>query len=184
MTRVVAGSARGRQLIVPADGTRPTSDRAREALFNSLASRLPIVGARVMDLYAGSGAVGIEALSRGAAHARFIESDLQAADIISSNLRILGLGSGVVTKALVAPTLAKSPDAPYDIVFADPPYATDEAEVDAMLAALVGKGWLAPEAILVVERGAKGPERNWPQSVTALASKRYGAGVLWYGRAR
>ncbi len=185
MPRIVAGAARGRRISVPARGTRPTSDRAREALFNSLAALLDLDGARVLDLYAGSGGVGLEALSRGAALAVLVDSDRAAVEVLRANATALGLPGARVVKAPVAAHLsAGHPDAPFDLVFADPPYALGDDALGGVLAALTAPGWLAPGAVLVVERSARGTPPPWPPSVDALQQRRYGESVLWYGRSR
>lgn len=188
MTRIVGGVARGRRLSVPARGTRPTSDRAREALFNSLAALVDLEGAHVLDLFAGSGAVGLEALSRGVAAAVFVESDRGAADVVKANLAALGLPGGRVERRPVAAALAAgpqaTPEAPFDVVFADPPYALDEDDLAAVLDALARPGWLAADAVVVVERSARSPEPRWPAAIEGTRSKRYGEGALWYGRPR
>src|SRR4051795_2372459 len=180
MTRVIAGAAGGRRLAVPpGTGTRPTSDRAREGLFSTWQSLLggPLDGERVLDLYAGSGAVGLEALSRGAAHALLVEHDARAARIIRENIRALGIGDRArLANGRVAQVLAAGPgdEGPYDVVFADPPYPMADAEVAAALAALVGNGWLAPGAVVAVERGTRGPALTWVDGITAERSRRYG----------
>ncbi len=184
MTRIVAGAAKGRQLVVPPRGTRPTSDRAREALFSTLAGLLDLDGARVLDLYAGTGAVGLEALSRGAAHVTFVESDRTAAAAVQRNVDAVGLPGASVVRSTVDTYLAGHPDGPFDFAYADPPYALDEAALAGVLAALARPGWLAPGAVVVVERSARGPEPRWPGVIHSVKQKRYGEGVLWYGQRR
>jgi 16S rRNA (guanine966-N2)-methyltransferase len=184
VTRVIAGTAGGRRLIVPTGrDTRPTSDRAREGLFATVHALLgPLADLRVADLYAGSGAVGLEALSRGAAHALLVESRPRAAKIIRANIDALGLPGADLIADRVDRVLRLSPDEPYDIVFADPPYAMADAEVTAMLQALHRRGWLAADAIVVVERATRGPALTWPAGYVADRERRYGEGTLWYGR--
>ena len=182
MTRIVAGIARGRRLEVPPAGTRPTSDRAREAMFNSLRSLLDLDGAHVLDLYAGSGAVGLEALSRGAAAVSLVEADRVACAVLRRNIEALALPGARLVARPVAAFLAGEPQQ-YQFVFADPPYALGDPELAAMLSRLIA-GWLAPDAVVVVERDARGAEPDWPDGVTPVMNRRYGAGVLWYGRAR
>ena len=182
LTRIVAGLARGRRLEVPPRGTRPTSDRAREAMFNSLRSLLDLAGAHVLDLYAGSGAVGLEALSRGAATVTLVDSDRLACAVLGRNVEAVSLPGARVVARPVAAFLAGEPQA-HGFVFADPPYSLGDAELAAALSRLAG-GWLAPEAVLVVERGARAAEPPWADEVTPVMNRRYGAGVLWYGRAR
>ena len=182
--RIVSGAAKGRRLHVPARGTRPTSDRAREGLFNSLGSLVDLAGARVLDLFAGSGAVGLEALSRGAAQATFVESDRAACEVLRRNVQAVGLPGATVLRRPVAPVLAERPDEPYQFVFADPPYALAEAAVRAVLGSLLDGDWLADGALLVLERSARAPEPQWPEGVAVVMNRRYGEGMLWYGRAR
>lgn len=181
MTRVIGGTAGGRRLRVPPGGrTRPTSDRAREGLFSTLASLVGSMdGLRVADLFAGSGAVGLEALSRGAAHVLFVESDAKAVAVLRDNVRALGLGDSDVRHDTVQRVLASAPTTAYDVVFLDPPYVDP---VDEVLAALVDLGWLAPEAVVAVERASRGGAPRWPAGVAAVRSRRYGEGTLWYGR--
>jgi 16S rRNA (guanine966-N2)-methyltransferase len=184
MTRIVAGTLGGRRLAVPPGRvTRPTSDRVREGLFSTLDALAEVAGCRFADLYAGSGAVGLEAASRGAATVLLVESDARAARVAAANVAALDLG-GVcrVVRAPAATVVAGGPDGPYDAVFADPPYAMAEDVVAALLAGLVGYGWLGPGAVVVVERSSRSPEPAWPDGVTADRRRRYGESVLWYGR--
>ncbi|HZB51190.1 MAG TPA: 16S rRNA (guanine(966)-N(2))-methyltransferase RsmD [Mycobacteriales bacterium] len=184
MTRIVAGEAGGRRLAVPpGDRTRPTSDRTREALFGTLATLLELPGARVLDLFAGSGAVGLEAVSRGAAAALLVDADARAAAVARANAAALGLADRVtVRRDRVERVLATPPAEPYGLAFADPPYGLAGAELDVILATLTGNSWLAPGAVLVVERSSRGPGPAWPAGVRAVKERRYGEGTLWYGR--
>src|SRR4051812_24057597 len=182
VTRIVAGVAKGRPLAVPPRGTRPTSDRTREALFSTLAGLLDLDGARVLDLYAGTGAVGLEALSRGAAHVTFVESDRTAAATVQRNVDTVGLPGARVVRSPVETFLTAAPDDPFDLAFADPPYALDERALAAMLHPLAD--WLALDAVVVVERSARGPEPRWPDVIQSVKQKRYGEVLLWYGRRR
>lgn len=186
MTRIIAGSARGRRLKTPAgSATRPTSDRVREALFSTLESRLgDLTGLRVLDLYAGTGAVGLEALSRGAGLLTSVESDRRTARLITQNAETLGFRRVEVVALPVARALAAPPRAPYDLVFADPPYPLPEAELGQALALLAGQGWVGPDSLAVVERSARSPEPTWPEGLVPERSKDYGETVLWYVRAR
>ncbi|EFG64569.1 16S rRNA (guanine(966)-N(2))-methyltransferase RsmD [Streptomyces sp. SPB074] len=187
MTRVIAGTAGGRRLAVPpGTGTRPTSERAREGLFSTWEALLggPLDGERVLDLYGGSGAVGLEALSRGAAHALLVESDARAVRTIRANVRDLGLPGAEVRQGKAAQIVAgPPPEAPYDLVFLDPPYAVPDAELGEILITLRTRAWLAEEALVTVERGTRGGEFGWPDGFGALRSRRYGEGTFWYGRA-
>lgn len=173
MTRIVAGAAGGRRLAVPPKGTRPTTDRVREALFNVLAARLDFDGLRVLDLYAGSGALGLEALSRGAASVTFVENDRRAAEVINGNIGTVGLPGATVRRGVVATVLAGAAT-PMDLVFADPPYETPTADVDAVLAALDDNGWVAAGGVVVVERPVSAPMLSWPAGWTAWPDRRYG----------
>ncbi|MEY8038847.1 16S rRNA (guanine(966)-N(2))-methyltransferase RsmD [Saccharopolyspora cebuensis] len=180
MTRIVAGSAGGRRLEVPPRGTRPTSERVREALFSSLESLLDLAGARVLDLYGGSGALGLEALSRGAAHATFVEHDRRAAGLIRRNAAALGFTGVRVEQAKAETALAAGCEEPFDVVLADPPYDLGTAALDRVLAALVDGGWTAPGAVVVVERSTRDAEPGWPPPLAALRTRRYGdTAVHW-----
>ncbi|WP_256104902.1 16S rRNA (guanine(966)-N(2))-methyltransferase RsmD [Streptomyces sp. ODS05-4] len=186
MTRVIAGTAGGRRLAVPpGNGTRPTSDRAREGLFSTWEAFLGALdGARVADLYAGSGAVGLEALSRGAAHALLVEADQRAARTLKENVRALGLpGAEVRTGKAEQVVTGPAPGRPYDVVFLDPPYAVPDADLREILITLRRGGWLAEDALVTVERATRGGAFGWPEGVEPLRSRRYGEGTLWYGRA-
>ncbi|MFI6598037.1 16S rRNA (guanine(966)-N(2))-methyltransferase RsmD [Nonomuraea sp. NPDC050536] len=184
MTRIIAGIAGGRRLAVPTGrGTRPTSDRAREGLFLTLDSLHGLRGARVMDLYAGSGAVGLEALSRGAAHALLVESDSKAVRTIKANVQALGLPGADVVADRVERVLAREPDEPYDIVFADPPYVVSSEQVVAVLEALRDNGWLAEDALVAFERETRGKALEWPEGYIEERVRRYGEASVWYGRA-
>lgn len=187
MTRVIAGRAGGRRLAVPpGNGTRPTSDRAREGLFSTWQSLLggPLDGERVLDLYAGSGAVGLEALSRGAGHVLLVEADARAARTVRENVRALGLPGAEVRAGKAEQTIRTAPPPdPYDLVFLDPPYAVADDALREILLTLRTGGWLAPDALVTVERGTRGGEFRWPDGFDALRSRRYGEGTFWYGRA-
>ena len=183
MTRIVGGSARGRRLTVPPRGTRPTSERAREALFNTLNSESDLSGARVLDLFAGSGAVGLEALSRGAQAAVFVESDRKAAVVLQDNIAALGLPGATLHRCTVDTYLAAvGADEPFDIVFADPPYAMAAQLVARLLETLTDERWVVDGGIVVVERAWRDAEPEWPSEMKAIKQRRYGEGCLWYGR--
>jgi len=185
MTRIVAGVAGGRRLTAPPGReTRPTSDRVREALFASLRSEVgELEGLDVLDLYAGSGAVGCEALSRGARSVLFVESARNAVACIRRNLRELGLAGGEVRAADVERLVSAPADHAYDIAFLDPPYAVSDERVRGVLSALLRHGWLVPEAVVVVERATRGGPFTWPDGFEPLRSRRYGETTLWYGLA-
>lgn len=186
VTRIVAGRYGGRRLNAPTGAnTRPTADRVREALFSALEAQIGLAGTRFADLFAGSGTVGLEALSRGADHVLLVEADPKAARIIRGNIETLGAtGAARLVTGKVAAALAAGPDGgPYDIVFIDPPYAVDERELAAVLSALVGGGWLADGALVVVERSGRSPEPAWVPGITGERQRRYGETALWYGRA-
>ena len=179
MTRVISGSARGRRLAVP-DGTttRPTSDRAREGLFSSLLSLLDLEGTRVLDLYAGSGALGLEALSRGAGSATLVESDPAAAAVLRKNVETLGLPGAFVVAVEVERFLAVDPEPRYDLALLDPPY---ELEVAPALELL--RPWLAEDAVVVVERRTRRSTFAWPEGYERVRERTYGEATLWYARA-
>jgi len=184
VTRIVAGSLGGRRITAPAGrDTRPTSDRVREALFSTLESLTDLAGCRFVDLYAGSGAVGLEAASRGASAVLLVESDPKAARTARHNISALDLGAVCqLAPAKVATVLGAGTTRPYDIVFADPPYAMEAQELGHTLAALVDGGWLAADAVVAIERSTRSPEPPWPDGVTPERGRRYGETALWYGR--
>jgi 16S rRNA (guanine966-N2)-methyltransferase len=184
VTRIVAGSRGGRRLVVPSGvATRPTSDRVREALFSTVESMTELVGCRFADLYAGSGAVGLEAASRGAAAVLLVESDARAARTIRTNITTLGLaGTCELSTAKVATILATPPASSYDVIFADPPYATPDTEIAALLAALVR--WLAADGIAVLERSTRSAPPSTVDALPLDRTRRYGETALHYFRAR
>lgn len=183
MTRIVAGTAGGRRIAVPpGTGTRPTSDRVREALFASLTSELGgFDGLAVLDLYAGSGAVGLEALSRGATQVLLVESDRRAAQVVRGNVATLGLPGATVQARAVEQLAAGTAPTAYDVVFADPPYDLPSDTLAQVLTDLAGHGWLAPDAIVVVERDRRSGW-TWPPGFDPLRDRRYGETVLHYAQ--
>ncbi|MCW0215309.1 MAG: 16S rRNA (guanine(966)-N(2))-methyltransferase RsmD [Pseudonocardia sp.] len=180
MTRIIAGVGGGRRLAVPASGTRPTSDRVREALFSALSHDPGLDGAAVLDVCAGSGALGLEALSRGAAHATFVESDRKAAAVLRRNVADLGLG-GDVRLGAAGTVLAGPADRAYDVVLVDPPYEVPDAEIAGWLTAAHRGGWVAEDAVIVVERARRSREFPWPEPFGAVRERRYGDTVLHVG---
>ncbi|RPI22966.1 MAG: 16S rRNA (guanine(966)-N(2))-methyltransferase RsmD [Actinobacteria bacterium] len=170
--RIIAGAAKGRPLTAPQAGTRPLTARARQALFNSLGSALD--GALVLDLYAGSGSLGLEALSRGAAGAVFVESGRRAAHALRGNVATVGLGGEVVVDDVVR--FLGRDDRAYDLIFVDPPYEEPAAVVDRVIALAAAR--LAQGAILVVHRrsGDQAPSADFPAH---LERRRYGDATLY-----
>ncbi len=178
MTRIIAGVVGGRTLRTPRGSkTRPTSDRVREALFSALAARDILAGARVLDLYAGSGALGLEALSRGSVSATFVESDRATAQLIADNARSLALAGARVVSRSVLEVLRGEPESTYDLAFLDPPYPLGEDELAQTLSAV--ERWLAPEALVIVERSSRSPQPTWPEHWAAERVRRYGETALW-----
>lgn len=189
MSRIIAGSAKGRRLEAPkGQATRPTADRVREALFTMLSSWLGTVeqppaeqleGIRFLDLYAGSGAIGLEAASRGADHVLAVEKSPATARLISSNAEQLGLRLTVTgTSALTA---VRSLSEPFDIVYIDPPYSEPSDNIDALLADLVASGGLAPRALVVIERSKRSVPPSWPGEFEETWDRRYGETALYLG---
>jgi 16S rRNA (guanine966-N2)-methyltransferase len=183
MTRIISGKWKSRLLSVPQAVTRPTASRVREAIFSTLLHELgSLSDLQVLDLYAGSGALGIEAISRGANNAHFVDNDRVAISIINSNLGGLGHVSTQVVKSNVATYLGQpSAGVAFDLVFMDPPYSVVDAVVEDQVAALVGHGWLNEDAMVVIEREAKS-ELEWPQGFEAQEPRIYGDTSVWYGR--
>lgn len=178
MTRIIAGAAKGRRLAVPADVTRPTADRVREALFSAVSARMDLDDARALDLYAGSGALGLEALSRGAREVLLVESDARAAAVARANVGTLALPGCTVKNSTVLAALGVSPAEPYDLVLADPPYALEEDAVMRVLEALVDGGWVGEGSLVVLERSARGPGTVWPPELECEVVRRYGEARL------
>jgi len=182
MTRVVAGSYGGRRLAVPPSQTRPTSEKVREALGSALNALDAITGVSVLDLYAGSGAVAIELLSRGAERAVLVEQNKQAAGIARKNLASVD-GSGEVVTSSVISFVGAPASQQFDVVFIDPPYDLPTADVQAVLASLATNNWLAPDAVVVVERRHRDGAIEWPPGIRSYRNKRYGDTTLYYGLA-
>ncbi len=174
MTRIIGGVAGGRRIAVPPRGARPTTDRVRESLFNIVTARRDLTGLAVLDLYAGSGALGLEALSRGAASALFVESDQRNAAVIARNIETLGLTGATLRRGAVAAVLAAGTTSPVDLVLADPPYDTESAEVDAVLVALTIHGWVREGTVVVVERAAASAALAWPAGWSPWPQRVYG----------
>lgn len=186
MSRIIGGAAGGRRIATPrGSATRPTSDRVREALFSAVESWCgSLQGLRFLDLYAGSGAVGLEAWSRGAGIVTLVESDRRTAALIAQNARTLGFATADVVRGSVASVLATPPAAPYDLVFLDPPYPLADDVVGADLELLVSRDWLVPGAMVIVERSSRSGEPPWPDGLVREREKRYGETTLWYAEAR
>lgn len=188
--RIVAGRARGRRLAVPPGGTRPTSDRVREAMFSALEAALgPLDGLRVLDLYAGTGALGLEALSRGAASAVLVESDRRASQVLRSNIDAVGLpGAEVVAGRVEQVVQQPAAGTAFDLVLADPPYDLASADLAAVLVHLIDGGWVANGSWAVIERARRDVDAPWPppkpggRAWVGLRERTYGDTTLWYGR--
>ncbi len=182
MTRIIAGTYGGRSLrTLPGDGTRPTTDRTREALFSSLESSFGgLNDLRVLDLFAGSGTIGLEAASRGAVHIDLVEQDRRAADVIRANVAELDCHVAHVRTQPAERFVQTVPVVPYDVIFVDPPYAYPHDDLAALLVAMGNTSWLSADGLIVVER-AKRDRFVWPQPLVAVREKRYGETILWYG---
>lgn len=180
MTRIIAGVAGGRRLAVPPKGTRPTTDRVREALFSRLDARLDWSGLAVLDLYAGSGALGLEALSRGAAQVVLVEQHAAACEVIRRNVAAVGLPGSTVLQIDAAHLVTRAP-VPCDLVLADPPYDVPADAVAHLFERLAGVGWLAGDAEVVVERPTRDESDPLPPGWSYL-HKAYGETCLWYGQ--
>lgn len=169
--------------VPPGTNTRPTSDRVREALFSSVESAMgSLDGRRVLDLFAGSGALGLEAVSRGAGSAVMIEKDARAAATIRANVAELGIAGVRVVHNSVERVLAGSvPGDPFDLVLADPPYDLASSRLVDLLK-LLAAGWLGADALVVVERDRRSESLTWPTGIESLRERRYGETMLWYGR--
>lgn len=181
VTRIIAGTARGARLDVPGSGTRPTSDRVRESLFGALDSADAIAGAHVLDLYAGSGALGLEALSRGAASTDLVERGRQAAAVIRRNVAIVAKAGAPTARVHEGAVLAflQRAAGPFDLVFSDPPYDLDDAAMTADLVALAPL--LSPHALVIVERARRSTPPDFAAAgLEPLREKAYGDTALWW----
>lgn len=187
MTRIIAGAARGRRLAVPPKGTRPTSDRVREAMFSSIDSdlrsrQLMWSGVRVLDLFAGTGALGLEALSRGAAQALMVERSREAARVLKANVAVVGSERAtVLIDDVLGLRALPAPEGGMNLCFADPPYEWPATDIADLLTGLDAAGWLAPEALVIVERPAKDPSSPLPAVWADTRRRPYGDTALWYG---
>jgi 16S rRNA (guanine966-N2)-methyltransferase len=178
MSRIIGGVAGGRRLVMPKGrGTRPTSDRVREGLFSSLGGVL--AGRSFLDLYAGSGAVGLEAASRGASPVVLVERDPRALTAMRVNVAALGLAGVQLRAEAVSRYLTETDRHAFEVVFLDPPY---DDQVEDVLTALFERGWVAHDGVVVVERAARDAGPSWPEGVVTDRSRRYGDTTLWYGR--
>jgi 16S rRNA (guanine966-N2)-methyltransferase len=182
--RIIAGEAGGRRLAVPpGEGTRPTSDRVKESVFSALGPAR-LVGARVLDLYAGSGALGLEALSRGAADALLVEREGAAARAIRANIETLGFGdrAGLRVGSVVAVLAGRAPEHRFDLALLDPPYDVSGQEVEEAVRFLVEREWLTPEATVVVERPAGFPALQWPDGWGSTWERCYGDTLVLFAQ--
>jgi 16S rRNA (guanine966-N2)-methyltransferase len=182
VTRIVSGFAGSLALKVPRSGTRPTSDQVREAMFSALEARDAVDGAQVLDLYAGSGALGLEAASRGAVEVVLVERAASAAAVCRENARAVQKAApGALTVTVAARSVQSYLDAAvgtFDLVFLDPPYDIPDAELTSNLAAL--PRILSQHALVVVERSSRTPEPSWPAGLTSIRSKKYGETMVWW----
>ena len=184
MTRIISGLAGGHRIgTPPGSATRPTSDRVREALFSRLEHLDVLHQGKVLDLYAGSGALGLEAASRGATSVVLVESQRAAVAVIHKNIADLGLPGVSVRADTVERVLAGGPaskEARCDLVLADPPYDVTEEALGDVLLLLVTHEWLGEDAFVVVERSARSPEPRWPRGLDGLGERRYGDTKMWF----
>lgn len=190
MSRIIAGSHGGRRLTTPPGSrTRPTTDRVREALFSAVAAWAgtadapadeALAGLAFADLFAGSGAVGLEAASRGAGPVLLVEADKRTAGVTTRNVRDLGLAATVRT-GKVETVVAVPSEQAYDVVFLDPPYELAGETLTTVMGALADGGWLGADALLVLERSRRTPDPQWPPLVTDSWRRSYGETVLHYG---
>lgn len=199
MTRIIAGMAGSLRLQVPKSGTRPTSDRVREAIFSSLTSWDALEGSRVLDLYAGSGALGLEAASRGATEVTLVEKHPPAAKVVNSNAKLVthainethqgGRSEAdtdqtppvriqIMRKSAQTFLDEQQPLAVWDVVLIDPPYEISEAALAKNLASLTTL--VKDDAVIMVERSTRSPEPTWPAELHVLRQKRYGETMLWW----
>jgi 16S rRNA (guanine966-N2)-methyltransferase len=190
LSRIIAGSRRGRRIAMPpGDRTRPTSDRVREALFSAITAwagtaaepaERSLAGLAFCDLYAGSGAVGLEAASRGATPVLFVERNGRTAQLIRNNAEALQLAVEIATTSVVQ-LLRRPPAQSFDVVFADPPYELESSIVSDQLEQLVNNDWVGPGSLIVVERSRRSTELVWPAAAANRWSRAYGETILYFG---
>ncbi|MDQ0075455.1 16S rRNA (guanine(966)-N(2))-methyltransferase RsmD [Arthrobacter oryzae] len=184
MSRIISGAGGGIPLVsVPGSMTRPTTDRVKEALFSRLEAFNVVAGARVLDLYAGSGSLGVESASRGAETVDLVEFDGKASEVCQRNADLvngaIGRKAVSVHRSRVESFLERTVQgALWDLVFLDPPYPLDEPAMGAVLEEL--SPFLAEAAVVVVERSSRSPEPSWPASLERFAEKKYGETKLWF----
>lgn len=188
--RVIAGSAGGRRLAVPPGVvTRPTTDRVREALFSAITAwagtsdrpaDVALAGLAFCDLYAGSGAIGLEAASRGAHPVLLVEADRRIAALAVNNTRELALSATVQT-ARVEVLLKRPAPNPFDMLFADPPYDMDSTHLNDLLALLLVGGWVGPHGLVIVERSRRSTRLSWPAAFARTWERTYGETVVEFG---
>lgn len=183
--RIIAGVAKGRNLVSVANLTRPTSDRAREALFSSIQSEFgDFSGINFLDLYAGSGAVGLEALSRGFSSVVAVEKDNSACETIIKNFELVKKanppGKFQLISSSVEKFLSQSANSKFDVIFLDPPYETENAEVESILNLLIQNNYLNSESLVVAERPTKGVQFNWPLPPTSSRNREYGTATFYF----
>lgn len=185
MTRIIAGTSGGRRLQVPPGAlTRPTSDRVREALFSRLEHGDWLDGTAVLDLYAGSGALGLEAASRGAASVVLVEHAAAPLRALRVNVAAVGLKQVQAVGESVQHFLdGDRHHGPFDLVLADPPYPETESRVANVLESLSSR-WLAEDALVVLERSTRSPEPTWPDALHRTDQRRYGETTLWFARTK
>jgi len=190
VSRIIAGSRGGRRIATPPGGhTRPTTDRVREALFSAIAAWAGTAAARAeqsldglafCDLYAGSGAVGLEAASRGARPVLLVERDPRTAQLTKDNAKALGLEVDIVLTS-VEQLLRRPPARPFDVVFADPPYEMETLIVSAQLEQLVVNEWVGPNSLIVIERSRRTADLVWPETAAHRWTRAYGETILSFG---
>lgn len=190
MSRIIAGSRGGQRIAMPTgDRARPTTERVREALFSAIAAwagtaAVPVEksleGLAFCDLYAGSGAVGLEAASRGASRVLLVERDPRTAQLSRRNAEALGLAVEIVVSP-VEQVLRKSPARPFDVVFADPPYELDSSTVNGQIERLVSNAWVGDGSLIVLERSRRSPQPMWPDVAAKRWTRAYGETILAFG---
>ena len=184
--RIIAGSAKGRILVTPAGVTRPTSDRTREGIFSALESEIGTCeGIEFLDLYGGTGAVGLEALSRGAANVVIIEKDVKAASVCKANYELVKnvtTGRFAVLRMSVDAYLEmdSAKNSSFDVIYLDPPYDFPNATIEKVLSKIIESKILKSGGMLIVERSTRTPAFAWPEAVSAIKERKYGEGTVYF----
>lgn len=186
--RIIAGSAKGRTLVTPAGVTRPTSDRTREGIFSALESEIGTCeGITFLDLYGGTGAVGLEALSRGAAEVIAVEKDVKAANVCRENYELIknvvtGRFSVLRMSVDAFLDLDTNKESHFDVIYLDPPYDVPNSTIEKVLSKIIERKILRSDGVVIAERASRSNAFSWPQGYTPIKERKYGEGTVYFAQ--